>query len=402
MKKDNAIILKTLIDTKPYVQDVVFDKFFAPYDLKGSKTADILTFEGRATLLNDLRTPLTNGKKVYIRQALIHNPFSGQFIETDLIPFSITLKNLMNDNPNKVGSSMGKDRENYLLGVSRHNNSMDLSDYSIVSIGLSGMDTVKGLTTDQVAFDFVLYHELAHAGYSQMVSKPFDITKTFDVECHKEKNSDLSAIVELIQLYDLNQEEAQKLADMIIKFRVNSSAERNINSYVSDRDEHYTEDAIFYLKKVIEQDFDRLKTIPDKEIGRYVDFAIAAGDKCPNFLFDHNKMDRDEVDVIFIKAFKIRNNRNPQENIEQGINDIATVYEKAYGNKSIYKEIIAAEAILADPVNGIKKIHESFDGKYIAALAAFDYEFYKLNKKDFAADIGPKIDSKTLQKKLNI
>lgn len=35
MKKDNAIILKTLIDTKPYVQDVVFDKFFAPYDLKG-------------------------------------------------------------------------------------------------------------------------------------------------------------------------------------------------------------------------------------------------------------------------------------------------------------------------------------------------------------------------------
>lgn len=64
--------------------------------------------------------------------------------------------------------------------------------------------------------------------------------------------------------------------------------------------------------------------------------------------------------------------------------------------------MIAAEKILADPVNGINKIHAAFDGSNIAPLANMQYEIYKINKKDFSEGLGPKIDSKTLQKKLNM
>ena len=381
LKRDNIIILEEIYKKAPHIVDSVYERFFENNGV-GVKTMPIETLENRSNMLH-----LMQEAKGKVR-ITITNPFTGHLIGTTLSSF-----NLNEDQ----GSAMTTDPRQYEEAKNRNNHNLELSDISVFALELEGFKSIKGIPSKQVAFDFVLYHELAHANYSQMSSVAHG---DFYKENHHEKNSDVSSLIKIIKEYDLNQEDAQSLCDMCIMCRVNTSKDKEISRYASYTDSHYTEDAVFYLKKVVEADLEKVKSIPDKEIGRYVDFIIQAGNNTPGLALDNNKSSA--IEQEFLSALTTRNNRNKPTNVKEDVDHINSIYYQTYDDKFIYTEVIAAEKILADPVNGIKKIHDEFDGSNIAPLANMQYEIYKINKKDFSEGLGPKIDSKTLQKKLNM
>lgn len=383
LKRDNIIILEEIYKKEPHIVDSVYERFFENSG-RGVKETPIETLEDRANLLKIMQESNQTVKKIII------NPFTDHFIATSLS--SVNSDTIQ-------GASMLSDTSKYEEAKNRNNHQLELSDMSLIRLEMEGFKSVRGILSKQVAFDFVLYHELAHANYSQMSSASHG---DFYKENHHEKNSDVSALVKMIKEYDLNQEDAQSLCDMCIMCRVNTSKDKEISRYASYTDYHYTEDAVFYLKKVVETDLEKVKSIPDKEIGRYVDFIIEAGHNMPGLGLDNTNIKSSAIEQEFLSALITRNNRNQPTNVKEGVDHINSIYYQTYEDKFIYTEVIAAEKILADPVNGIKKIHAAFDGSNIAPLANMQYEVYKMNKKEFSSDLGPKIDSKTLHKKLNM
>jgi hypothetical protein len=383
IKHDNLIILQEIYKKDPYIVDSVYERFFEHDDV-GMKAISINTLEDRENLLILMQEAKKNVHRV------IKNPFTDHFINTALLAFNLNTEQ---------GAAMIANPVKYEEAKNRNNHQLVLSNTSIIRLEIEGFKSIKGISSKQVAFDFMLYHELSHANYSQMSSAS---QGDFYKDNHHEKNSDVSSLVKMIKEYDLNQEEAQSLCDMCIMCRVNTSKDKEISRYASYTDCHYTEDAVFYLKKVIETDLEKVKSIPDKEIGRYVDFIIEAGNNTPGLGLDNNNMKSSAIEQEFLAALITRNNRNQPTNVKESVDHINSIYYQTYEDKFIYTEVIAAEKILADPVNGINKIHAAFDGSNIAPLANMQYEIYKINKKDFSEGLGPKIDSKTLQKKLNM
>lgn len=381
LKRDNMIILESIYKKAPHIVDSVYERFFENNGV-GVKTLPVETLEDRSNMLNLMQEAKGNVK------ITIENPFTGHLIGTTLSSFNLN---------EGQGSAITADPRQYEKAKNINNHTLELSDMSVFTLEVEGFKSIKGIPSKQVAFDFVLYHELAHANYSQMSSVAHG---DFYKENHHEKNSDVSSLIKMIKEYDLNQEDAQSLCDMCIMCRVNTSKDKEISRYASYTDCHYTEDAVFYLKKVVEADLDKVKSIPDKEIGRYVDFVIQVGNNTPGLGLDNNKSS--DIEQEFLAALIKRNNRNQPTNVKEGVDHINSIYYQTYEDRFIYTEVIAAEKILADPVNGIKKIHAAFDGSNIAPLANMQYEIYKINKNDFSEGLGAKIDSKTLQKKLNM
>lgn len=381
LKRDNMIILENIYKKAPHIVDSVFERFFENNGM-GMKTMPIETIEDRSNMLALMQEAKDNVK------ITIKNPFTGHLIGTTLSSFNLN---------EGQGSAITADPRQYEDAKNINNHTLELSDMSVFTLEVEGFKSIKGIPSKQVAFDFVLYHELAHANYSQMSSVSHG---DFYKENHHEKNSDVSSLIKMIKEYDLNQEESQSLCDMCIMCRVNTSKDKEISRYASYTDCHYTVDAVFYLKKVVEADLDKVKSISDKEIGRYVDFVIESGNNTPGLALD-NKVS-EEIEQEFLSALITRNIRNQPTNVKEGVDHINSIYYQTYEDRFIYTEVIASEKILADPINGIKKIHAEFDGSNIAPMANMQYEIYKINKKDFSEGLGPKIDSKTLQKKLNM
>lgn len=381
LKRDNMIILENIYKKAPHIVDSVFERFFENNGM-GMKTMPIETIEDRSNMLALMQEAKDNVK------ITIKNPFTGHLIGTTLSSFNLN---------EGQGSAITADPRQYEDAKNINNHTLELSDMSVFTLEVEGFKSIKGIPSKQVAFDFVLYHELSHANYSQMSSVSHG---DFYKENHHEKNSDVSSLIKMIKEYDLNQEESQSLCDMCIMCRVNTSKDKEISRYASYTDCHYTVDAVFYLKKVVEADLDKVKSISDKEIGRYVDFVIESGNNTPGLALD-NKVS-EEIEQEFLSALITRNIRNQPTNVKEGVDHINSIYYQTYEDRFIYTEVIASEKILADPINGIKKIHAEFDGSNIAPMANMQYEIYKINKKDFSEGLGPKIDSKTLQKKLNM
>lgn len=399
IEQDNILILKKIATSQPHIQDAVFERFFAPHDLNSEKINDISTAEGRADLFNEMITPEYKDGVHVDKRVAIQNPFTDHVITTYLS--SLGAKNTHEDGTQS-------DKQSFMiplpiahsLAKSRFNNMLYLSENSAPDAEAYGFKALKAISPLQVKFDYILYHELAHAGYSQLLLNP--TVDFYNESCKKEKNSDLSAIIKMIKNYDLNKEEAHELCDMVIKFRIELTKNNPISVYSNEKLMHFTEDAIFALKQVVDHDFGKIKEIPDKEIGRYANCIIEAGEMTSGLGFKGSNIGSPEVEKMFGAALKTRNRNNPELEVHTGVNDLYTVYEKLQDNKDAYTEIILSHRVRLDPDNAIKEIHDEFKGGHIAAVASLDYELYKNNKKAFTEDLGPKIDNKTLQKKLNM
>lgn len=176
LKRDNMIILENIYKKAPHIVDSVFERFFENNGM-GVKTMPIETIEDRSNMLDLMQKAKGNVK------ITITNPFTGHLIGTILSSFNLN---------ESQGSAITADPRQYEDAKNINNHTLALSDMSVFTLEVEGFKSIKGIPSKQVAFDFVLYHELAHANYSQMSSVA---QGDFYKENHHEKNSDVLTMI---------------------------------------------------------------------------------------------------------------------------------------------------------------------------------------------------------------
>lgn len=130
----------------------------------------------------------------------------------------------------------------------------------------------------KMVFEFTVYHELAHASFSQILNNT-DYNKTNKGEV----NSDVSAIIKVIKNNNLSIDESLNFCNHILKFRANhakyydpsgSTSENFLKNY--DVRIHFTEEDLLHLKQFILSNNKMLKTIPDEDITTFSEILVSS------------------------------------------------------------------------------------------------------------------------------
>ncbi len=115
--------------------------------------------------------------------------------------------------------------------------------------------------------EFTIFHELAHASYSQIVDFNNNDNK-------KEKNADMVSALKVIKNNDFNINETKDFFSLLLKIRsekANLNIYNILNNYTSITRDHFTEESLLNLKNFLLDDnnLDYIKSIKDAELSTF-------------------------------------------------------------------------------------------------------------------------------------
>ncbi len=118
---------------------------------------------------------------------------------------------------------------------------------------------------------FTVLHECAHSSFTQILKNE---------ENFKEKHSDLSALLYLIKMNDLDLEDSKKLCDFILKYR-SKNFKLKLENYNSNTIRtHFTEDALLVFKSFLSNDnLKYIKNIKNKDICAFTEILLENDNK---------------------------------------------------------------------------------------------------------------------------
>lgn len=323
---DNLMLFDNIIKLSPHLADQYLESFFA-VDKKNRSA--LLVNEAKLVTQLSIYVLSLKGKDYKNK---IYNPFTGAIMESTFLNYYNVPKTATDLSHVVVLPERFKERKG------DHAYEMNMSVYQTY-LYKNNFKPLKGLKQEDLAFEFVLYHECAHASFPQMME--IDSTEN-------EKHSDITSIIKMIKNHDLNQEEAQELCNNVIGFRVNSNSvdaymQYSVNTKMRS---HYTVDAIISLKKVLETELDEIKKLPDNKMCRYSAILIDINKKNESVIFgvEDHKTDIDlEVisKVISDHDEKIMKN-GPMNSTDKWFRDNTEeiFLENVQNNKSIYEDIL--------------------------------------------------------------
>ena len=373
IKRDNQKILDSMNDMTPALKDTVLEKLFQSDN--HNTPSNSFCLETKREVQNFFKN-IDYNKDMNV---IIKNPFTGHDIKT-LITHN-------RDTPNKrkdYDSHLNIDHAQLASGQINTIHKMTVDMRQVISDANVYYETIKGVSPQELSFDFTLYHELAHADYSQMARKNYN---------RNEKNSDISALIKIINTYDFDQKEAQKLCDNFLNYRINSADLSNYKSLDAEHVRvHYTEDAVLVLKQMIENDVNAIKQLPDREIPRYAEFII---DQIPSLALKVDKID-------YFKKFEHDYKRDFAKNSDPDVisHDIDKIKYKVFKDDEIFNDLVINYLLKKDFNQGKEIIFDLFESNYLSQIVNNNYALYKEEKYTHYASIEKNFDSQLIKSKM--
>lgn len=174
----------------------------------------------------------------------IYNPFNECNINLKFYNGDNFDKSFLSINNTKIKNKEIKDSFSILI----NKNIKNRVNYKIFNI-----EEEKNLITL-----FTILHECAHCSFSQILKNEDNF---------KEKHSDLSALIYIIKINNLDLDNSKKLCDFILKYR-SKTFKLKLENYNSNKiRNHFTEDSLLYFKSFLTDDnLNYIKNIEDKHI----------------------------------------------------------------------------------------------------------------------------------------
>lgn len=385
IKIDNKILFNEIIKLSPNLADQYLEAFYKP---KESSSRNGIIVDSKESVLALSNHAFSLKYRNY--NTKIVNPFTNNLIDSTFFNYK----------KSKEFSAIYPARNRILDRDGDKSHSMKISINGILRY--KDFKPIKEMSPQNTAFEFTIYHELAHASFPQMMN---------NYGTQSEKNSDISAIIKMIKNHDLNQEEAQELCNNVISFRVNSNTIDLYDKYTKRAEvtSHYTEDALLSLKKVLETELEEVKKLPDDKICRYSNILVDLNRKNESVLFglsehvtkiDPNIISKaiEEHDQNMIKAGPINETdkwfREASEEVF-----IDTLNE----NKGIYEEVLIRTKLKENFNDNLNELYEMCAnknpeiGKEVREL----YSSYEKNLKENKINVKRGFDSETFSKSIN-
>lgn len=358
IKTDNLILFDNIIKLSPHLADQYLESFFT-VNKNDNRAALVLD---NADSIRKLSNYVISLKDKNYEQK-VFNPFTGAIINTSFLNYYSKPKT-EEENSNMAQLPEGFDKRN-----KDESHEMNISVYQTYS-AKDNFSSIKGLKPQDLSLEFILYHEFAHASFSQMTEANLN---------EKEKHSDVTSLIKMIKNHNLNQEEAQELCNNAIKFRVNLNKNDTYTEYStkSELRKHHTIDAILSLKKILETELETIKELPDSKIPRYTSFIIDVNKNNQSFLFgkeDHKKyIDPKILDKVIADHDKIIMKNGPLNSTDKWFRDNTEeiFIENVKDNRTVYEDILIQT-----------KLNENFDK---------NLDFFYKRYSDVNPNIGNKI-----------
>lgn len=279
----------------------------------------------------------------------------------------------------------------------------------------------------EIDFAFTLFHELAHAGYSQIIpSDNINLNK-------KEKIADMSSIILLIKLNDFNIFESDKLCDFILNKRFSTANynKKNLSGYMggfSSTRDHFTEELIINLKNTLKDEsmFEYIKKLNNLEISTFSEIFVDSSLSLINYEFQNYNRENKEIlidtilnDHNYIKELKnnynysyaiefsrystmktvdiIKKHPAPEEYIKKVNKLIKSV---CINNDEAFKDLVINHQLKTNYENFMKKINETKINIEFINNLKFVFNKYRENKNLIEISIDNKTSSKELRNKI--
>jgi hypothetical protein len=148
---------------------------------------------------------------------------------------------------------------------------------------------------------FTVLHECAHCSFTQILNTE---------ENFKEKHSDLSSLIYIIKMNDLDLENSKKLCNFILKYR-SKTFTLKLKNYNSNKiRSHFTEDSLLIFKSFLTNDnLSYIKKIENKDICVFTEILLESCNKFDlfsNFEIEKRKILLESIleDPLYFKQLK--------------------------------------------------------------------------------------------------
>lgn len=181
----------------------------------------------------------------------------------------VEIINPFNDLKIKISSSNEIEKSFSVSNETKKNNKDFNNTFHIfISKKNKNNDLRKG---DNLLMDFILYHELAHSSYAQILSN-YDYDRNSN-----EINSDIVSIIKIINENDFSISQTNKLCNVILDYRAKTARydkKTNLQSYMDGYANvrcHFTEESILNFKDFIKVDnnINYIKEIKDADLSSF-------------------------------------------------------------------------------------------------------------------------------------
>jgi len=276
---------------------------------------------------------------------------------------------------------------------------------------------------EKLMLEFILFHELAHASYSQITRQQYNNNKN-------EKNSDMVSILKIIKNHDFDINETKDLLSLILKLRT-KKAGLNIHNILNNNTEisrvHFTEESLLNLKSFLsnENNLNYIKSIKDFELSTFCEIVESNTIKLDKYTEKETNPNKRVLiiktiieDSKFIETTKEDYDKSYTSNIKKCSSFIYSETEGAYtatkdyidkinrriisqceNNKNYFNDLYIMHQLRTNFDNYIKTTEKELNID-ISNNIKNEFENYQKNKSDIDISIDNSITVKQLRKKL--
>lgn len=449
--KEHLHIVKLMQDEnfKTVIENITNVKFDDPLDFlkykilnqfKYSKYIQNLIIEDNKNIIKTIKYDIDD---IGVRDNVLGQFLSGNVISTDTktVNSCLDIKNILqqidNSKLKKVNLTLlnpfnnlevvscfdksSKDAGSYIITYERAIFNRKTDNVFEMYLSYNSLKDVHGFnifdnkTESEIAFEFTLYHELAHASYGQILNK---MDKVYDNK--GEINSDISAIIKIIKNHSFDKHDSLKLCDHILKFRASLTkyfkTADTANSYFAGNNlvrTHFTEEAILNFKKFIVKSNDMLRNIPDTDIPAFAELFVKNYSNSNDLVVNQSNNDqsvlkimaetiintkdfvnarkRDYAESYLVSHFPFQISDNIKDSINNMMNRVPSEFIEGT-NKRLIKQCMKHTFIFKDIyiIHNLKTSFDSFtknclcidnnDNRHLSLID--DYNAYKESRKD--------------------